>query len=233
MEYLKDLKDVFVQGVKSTKDSFKFIPLLIGLQALVSVLYWLLANLFVFRGGMLGGILVALFRAALWSVYLYGLVHAIDRSRFTLKDLKAGFGVFFRDVYIAAFVLWIVQMIISVAGIPYLDYLILLVFSALPETLYLGRYQGFDNIRDSFEFLQENWYIWIPLTLIMVFLLETFGFGATLTLPIAVGGLDMQVLTLYLVHTVLFSLFALLRGHMFVQLYGSSLRRRNFMGRFR
>ncbi len=232
MEYLQDALRVLVRSAKETLRSLPFVPLLIGLQILVSVLYWLLAGTLLRQGGFIGGIIFAVFRAALWSVYLYGLYHAVHRSRFTTEDLKTGFGVFFRDLYIAAFVLWIVQMLISVLRIPYTEYLVLLVFSALPETLYLARTRGFDKIRESFEFLQENWYIWLPLTLLMAVLLERISFGVTLTLLRPFGGFGFDIIAAYLVHMVLFSVFALFRGHLYRILYGSSLRKRKFMGHF-
>lgn len=232
MEYIKDLVSVMGDGARKTINSIRFLPLLILLQALVSVLHYFVFGLFVIRGGLFGGILAALLRAALWSVYLYGLYHAVHGYKFGAQDLRAGTGAFFRDVYIAAFVLWIVQMLIGMIRIPYAGYLLLLVFSALPETIYLGRYAGFDNIRDSFEFLRENGYIWIPLTILMILLLERVSIGVSLIFP-WFSGLIPNFLILFIIHSVLFGLFALFRGQLFRILYGSSIRKRRFMGKFR
>lgn len=235
MDYIQDIFYGLLTAAKATLRNLKALPVLLLIQLAASAVYQLFFGLPGIGGGMLGGILMAVIRAALYSVYLYALYHAVHRSRFRTADIRTGAGVFFRDVYIATFVLWILGLfvgMIRLAALP-IGLIILLVFSALPETVYLGRYNGFDNIRDALEFLRENWYIWLPVTLLMVFVLDRVSFGASFFVYGSIGSLSVEVLGRYLLHGVLFNLFALFRGNLFQYLYGSSLRKRKFMGNFR
>lgn len=236
MNYIQDAGRVIAQSMKQTVASLKYIPLLVALQMGLSIVVLLLmTTLSIFGGGgFMSGILYALIRAAMWSVYLYLLSHAIYQQKFTAQDLTQGMGVYFRDVYTAAFVLYLVQMIVQLSGLgslPYLDILLLLILSALPETIYLARNNGFGNITESIEFLKENGYLWIPVTILSIVLLKIFGYGVTLMIPTPFWA-DLSLLVPAILHSVLFALLAIWRGHMFRILYGSNIRKRSFMAKF-
>lgn len=233
MEYLQDAGRVLLIGAKNSIRTMRYLPLLLGIQIGLSLIYQVLfVGLLGVGGGLMTGIVLALIEALKWSVYLYALSHAVHGMKFTTADLKSAAGVYFRDVYTAAFVLYILRMITNMIQIPYIDWIVLIVFSALPETIYLGRTSGFENVREAVDFQHDNWYIWVPMTLLMVILLDKIGLGVTLTVPVMLGALNGSFLIRSVLHMLLFSIFMIFRGHVFGILYGSTMRKRKFMAKF-
>ena len=231
MDYLQDATLVFKQSLTKTVKSIRYMPMLILVQVGLSAL-----SLLIFRfiyttsvTGLLTGIIAALIMAALWSVYLYAVSHAVHGDKLTIGDLKHGPGAFFRDVYIATFVIYLLQLVLGMLSIPFLSIILVLALSALPETIYLARTAGYENIPESLRFLKDNWYIWLPMTLIMYLVLNTFGLSVLLNVPIQ---LFFDHPLLIITHLVLFSFFAIFRGHMYQSLYLSNIRKRKFMAKF-
>ncbi len=231
MDYIKDIGLILNEGLHKLPNYLRYIPLMVAIQVVVSLL--MEGSLLVIGGiGVVGGILLAIIRAGLYSLYLFGLRHAMDLNNYKSMRIQEGLMYHFRDVYVAFFVIYILQLLASTVGIPYFDLILMVVFSALPEAIYLGTSYGFDNLTEALEFIKENWYFWIPLTFLMGAALSAVGYGTTLFVPILFGRLNATFIVRTILHLLLWTIFALIRGVLFKIMYQSSMRKRKYMSRF-
>ncbi len=216
--------------------------------------------------GMLGGFLLGAVNALLVGATL-SLIQEAVRSprRLLLRDIWASFGQYFWDVIGVLFVLWVPLMIIErgMASNPKGPFISSAVFLLLfillnpaPEVIYQVRHDSpLDVLKESYEFIMENWIEWfLPLAVVLAPLGLTFFVGITshigraaglnlfeflllpgrvlitwlryLGLPDQAGWILVILLTPPLaVGTLLF------RGHLFAALRGSSRRQRLFKAR--
>lgn len=231
MDYLKDFGHVFKESAKKTVAYAKYIPILMIVHLLVSTA--MEGAMYLIGGtGVFGGIILAIIRAGCYSVYLYVLMQALSSYNIKSFGVKEGVGYYFRDVYLAFFVIYILQLVINLIGIPYLELILIFVFSALPEVIYQGTTQGFDNLTEAIDFIKDNWYIWLPLSIVMAVILAFVGYGLTLFVPLITSGFQVDLLVRTVIHVFVWTLFAIFRGLLFRQLYQSNLRKRKFMARF-
>lgn len=216
--------------------------------------------------GFLGGFLMGAVNALLVGATLSLIEQAIRNSRqLTIRDIQESFGQYFWDVISVGFVLWIPIMVLEKAtaanpnGQLLATAVFLLLFILLnpaPEVIYQVRPGSpLDVLRESYEFVLENWIEWfIPVALVVA----PLGFSFFVGISDRIGrgaGLDfMQVLALPfsllsgwlrylgLSDTVSLAVIALLtpvatvamllfRGHLFAALHGSSRRKRAFQAR--
>lgn len=216
--------------------------------------------------GMLGGFILGAVNALLIGATLSLIEEAVIRARaITFQDIWDSFGAYFWDVIGVGFVLWIPMMLLDkgMAANPNGQLLtaaiLLLLFILLnpaPEVIYQVRHDSpLDVMRESYEFVLDNWIEWfLPLAIVMA----PFGFSFFFGLSSRLGrgaGLDFfqvlifpfTLLNAWLTYLGLPTgaawLLALLtppvavamlmfRGHLFAALHGSSRRQRMFRGRF-
>src|SRR6185436_13512838 len=86
------------------------------------------------------------------------------------------FGVYLWDVVGVTFVLWIVFAIATPAlrTIPQgpgiilgLNLVIVVLFNAVPELIYLGHHSALELLTESYRFIADNWIEWFPATIAM------------------------------------------------------------------
>lgn len=202
------------------------------LPILAIVAYRLLASL-AYQLGFIGGIVLALGRAAIFSGYIFFVAEIVARSRVSLADVKKSLGAYFWSVLNLSFVLWIANFLLAMViqgrqGAVLLlvfNLVVLLALNAAPEVIYQrGTYGGMQTIQESIRFLQENWLEWIvpnlPLFLVG-YLYLTQGVGRNLVLDLV-----MTVVIGALAHVAM-----VFRGYVFAELVGSSHRQRMFKHR--
>ncbi len=213
--------------------------------------------------GILGGFILGAVNALLIGTTLSLIQQAVRSSRrLALRDIWESVGQYFWDVIGVGFVLWVPIMLLErgMANNPNGPFLAAAIFLLLfillnpaPEVIYqLRRDSPLNVIRESYEFVIENWIEWfLPLVVILAPLGFSFFFGISSRLGRGAGLGFFQVLMLpftlltawfgYLglpdaVSQLLVLVFTppaavamlIFRGHLFAALYGSSRRQRLF-----
>jgi hypothetical protein len=218
--------------------------------------------------GILGGFILGAVNALLIGATLSLIEQAVRGARrLAFRDIGESLGQYFWDVIGLGFVLWVPIMLLE-RGMtanpngPFLAAAIFLLLFILlnpaPEVIYQVRHESpLDVIRESYEFVIENWIEWfLPLAIIVAPLGLSFFFGISGRLGRGAGLDFFQVLVLpFTLLTVWLSYLGLsdvtssglvivltppvavamliFRGHLFAALHGSSRRQRLFQGRAR
>lgn len=216
--------------------------------------------------GFLGGFLLGAVNALLVGATLGLIEQSVKGSRrLTLRDIQESFGRYFWDVISVGFVLWIPIMVLDTAtaanpnGQLLATAVFLLLFILLnpaPEVIYQARPGSpLDVLRESYEFVLENWIEWfLPVALIVAPLGFSFFVGISDRLGRGAGLDFMQVLALpfslltawlrylglsetvssamvILVTPAATVAMLLFRGHLFAALHGSTYRQRMFQAK--
>ncbi len=180
--------------------------------------------------GFVGGLARMLFLDALISCYLYFVGEIVSHSRVTVAEIRRSIGAYFWSIVNLGFVLWVVQVLLSMVlrGNPNAGYLILglnlivlILLSAAPEAIYQrGTYGGMATIQRSISFLQQHWIEWLlPSAIFLVALwwipdLSYFG--------------SLGLIATAVVKGAVFHMGMVFRGHLFAALDGSTHRQRMF-----
>ena len=181
--------------------------------------------------GILGGFLVSLVWAACVSSFLYMVEMMLRTSSVSLADFRKSFGVYLWDVVGVTFVVWVVFALATPAlrTIPQgpglilgLNLVIVVLFNAVPELIYLGHHSSLALLSESYRFIADNWIEWFPAVLVMALPLLVI-----LELPMP-GVLEIGRPVL-LALWVYFMMVA--RGLLFLELHGSTRRARAFRHR--
>lgn len=181
--------------------------------------------------GLVGGFLVSLVWAACVSSFLYLVEMILRTGVVSWADFRRSFGAYLWDVVGVTFILWVVFAVATPAlrTIPQgtgiilaMNLVIVVLFNAVPELIYLGHYSSLELLSESFRFVSDNWIEWFPATLALAAPLVVV---AQLPLPDGLGWARTAVLALL----VYFTMVA--RGLLFLELHGSTRRARAFRHR--
>lgn len=216
--------------------------------------------------GLLGGFLMGAANALLVGATLSLIEDAVTGARpIRFQDIWGSLGSYFWDVIGVLFILWVPMMLLE-RGMEHnpqgpvitslIFFLLFIILNPAPEVIYQVRHgSSLDVIRESYEFVVENWIEWfLPLVLLALPLLAAFLGNPSGHLAWA-GGLSFAQLLFFpwmvlnswlaslgvppdfrwmlvLVVTPPFAVFLLLfRGHLFAALHGTSRRQRMFRKR--
>ena len=183
--------------------------------------------------GIAGGLILSFVFAACVGSFLSMVENMVRTGKVTWGDFQRSFGAYLWDVVGVNFVLWIFSMLAPmIAATPqgpliltFIWILALVFFNAVPELIYLGHHSAVELFAESYRFVSDNWIEWFPPNALLF-----LGFVALRELP-------DQNLALYAAKnavTALFIYFAMvMRGLVFIELYGSSRRARAFRHRAR
>lgn len=185
--------------------------------------------------GIAGGFVFSLLTSACVGSFLY-LVEAIVRSnRVSWDDFRRSFGMYLWDVVGVSFALWLFWQVVTPLllqmpqgpVIVLCIYLVIVVlFNAIPELIYLGHHSLLQLLSRSYEFVANNWIEWFPPNvLLMAGLLALGSFPAH---SIVESVVQTAAMALYVYFAMI------VRGLLFIELDGSTRRSRIFrhkMGR--
>jgi hypothetical protein len=186
--------------------------------------------------GMAGGFLMGAVVAALGSCYLYFLSELVANAKVKLAEFGKSIGAYFWSVANVLFIYWIASFLLSrvLSGSPQargassaLAWGAVVLLNAAPEVIYRSHtYGGLATIQRAVQFLQSNWLEWgVPNLL----LLAALYFALTNGLGLFVSQMGILGLGVWsVVFGGLFHLVMVFRGHLFVELDGSSHRQRMF-----
>lgn len=181
--------------------------------------------------GLIGGFVMSLVWAACVSSFLSMVEMIVRTSSVSWDDFRRSFGVYLWDVVGVTFIVWVVFAIATPAlrelpqgpGIILgMNLVIVVLFNAVPELIYLGHHSALELLTESYRFIADNWIEWFPATILMavpLFLL------AAVDLPNVLSLVRMALVALW----VYFMMVA--RGLLFLELHGSSRRARAFRHR--
>lgn len=209
-------------------------PVLLSLFAYAGIL--LLGGYLAAFLGLVGGFLMSLLFAACASSFLYLVEMIVRTNRVSWEDFTRSFGVYLWDVVGVSFALWLFWFVAT----PFLHQLpqghvavlaiqlvLVVLFNAVPELIYLGHSGLLDLLARSYQFIAANWIEWFPPNLLLIAGLELLWWA-----PLGEGPLFLM-LRVALVS--LFIYFAMVvRGFLFIELDGTTRRARLFrhkMGR--
>ena len=216
---------------------------------------------------LVGGLILGAVNAVLIGATLGLIEQAVTGlRRLAFADIWGSFGQYFWDVIGLGFVLWVPMMLLDkgLEANPNGQFLaaaiLLLLFIFLnpaPEVIYQVRHDSpLDVIRESYEFVMDNWIEWfLPLAVVVApfglsfffVVTERVGRGAgldffqVLVLPFTLVtawlgylGLPDKVSSVLVILLTPLAAVAMLifRGHLFAALHGSSRRQRLFQGQF-
>jgi hypothetical protein len=194
------------------------------------------AQLLASRLGVLGGFLFGAAVAALGSCYLYFLGELVANANVKLAEFGKSIGTYFWSVANILFIYWIASYALGevLRGSPQargaasaLAWGAVVLLNAAPEVIYRNHtYGGLATIQRAVQFLQGNWLEWgVPNLLLLAALQLAMTDGQGLL----VAGLGIFGLLVWsIVFGGLFHLVMVFRGHLFVELDGSSHRQRMF-----
>lgn len=178
--------------------------------------------------GMAGGLVVSLVWAGCLGSFLYLVEMMVRTGRVTVDDFRRSAGAYLGDVLGVTFLLWIFLFLVTpaVAQIPQgfvillgIRLVIYVLFNAVPELIYLGHHSSVQLLSESYAFISTNWIEWFPANLIAVSLV--YG---VLAVP-----LDGPLAYLQGAAVALLIFFTMvMRGLLFIELYGTSRRGRAF-----
>lgn len=236
---------------------------MIAVAVVIFMVLLTLAGASVGRLGLLGGFLMGAANALLVGATLSLIEDAVLNVRpIRFQDIWASFGKYFWDVIGVLFILWVPMMLLErgMAANPQgpvitslIFLLLFIILNPAPEVIYQVRHgSALDIIRESYEFVVENWIEWfLPLVVLAFPLLLAFVKNPTGHV-IWAGGLSFAQLVFFpwmvlnswlaslgvpadlrwilvLVVTPALAVFLLLfRGHLFAGLHGTSRRQRMF-----
>ena len=186
--------------------------------------------------GLVGGFLMSLLFAACASSFLYLVEMIVRTNRVTWEDFTRSFGVYLWDVVGVSFALWLFWFVAT----PFLHQLpqghvavlaiqlvLVVLFNAVPELIYLGHSGLVDLLARSYQFIAANWIEWFPPNLLLI-----AGMELLWRMPLGEGA---PFLLLRVALVSLFLYFAMVvRGFLFIELDGTTRRARLFrhkMGR--
>ena len=265
MQILKATLRLYRDALQATAQSFVR-GWIIAIAVTVFAVVMVIATRIAAPLGLAGGFILGAVNALLIGAMLYLVEQAVvGQRRVSLSDIRDSVGQYFWDVIGVGFVLWVPIMLLDrgLAANPngafFAAAVFLLLFILLnpaPEVIYQVRHQSpLDVLRESYEFVLENWIEWfLPLAVVIApFGLSFFfaisgrlGRGAgldffqVLVLPftlleawLAYLGLGDAARSLVFILTPLVAVAMLLfRGHLFAALHGSSRRQRLFNAGF-
>lgn len=186
--------------------------------------------------GIIGAFLMSLLFSACASSFLYLVEMIVRTNKVTWEDFTRSFGAYLWDVVGVSFALWVFWWVAT----PFLQQLpqghvaviainlvLVVLFNAVPELIYLGHSGVVDLMSRSYQFIAANWIEWFPPNLLFL-----VGLAVLWEMPLG-DGMVWQIARAALVS--LFLYFAMVvRGFLFIELDGSSRRSRIFrhkMGR--
>jgi hypothetical protein len=182
--------------------------------------------------GIAGGFLLSLLTSACLGSFLYLVEMIVRTHRVSWEDFRRSFGMYLWDVVAVSFALWIFWQVTMpvLREMPQgrvivlcIELLILVLFNAVPELIYLGHYPLLQLLSRSYQFIASNWIEWFPPNLALMGAFGVLWAYAADSVAARVAQAAAMALFLYFAMVV--------RGLLFIELDGSTRRSRLFRHR--
>jgi hypothetical protein len=262
LEVLITTVRLYEEAIRSTGRSFVR-GWIISVAVVIFAFLLLIAGRIAVPFGVVGGLIMGVVNALLFGTTLSLIEQAVlGRGRMGWRDIWNSFGHYFWDVVGVGFVLWIPVLVLEqgAAAIPHGTFLAAFAFVLLfiflnpaPEVIYQMQHGSpLDVIRESYEFVMENWIEWfIPVGIAVApmgmsfFIVMTSFLGSSgglnffqlLFLPfslltqwlvlLGLTPIASSIMVILLTPPIAVAIL-LFRGHLFANLRGSTRRQRLF-----
>ncbi|MDO5027955.1 MAG: hypothetical protein Q4E36_01705 [Bacillota bacterium] len=236
MEYINDLSAVYRDALKETGQVIKKVPYIIllplGFSFINLVLYYsvgLVGSIIPGRG-LLTGLIIALLEAFLLSAYFSYLDDTIHYKRFSLV-IDNSLTRYWRSIYAVKFIFYLASLLMGrVLDRQAIGILIFIVLNPLGEAIYLSNRYGLAAIAYAFEYLKDNWYIWLPHTLAYLIISYHYAPFFLFSNPLSLYFSFPVFNTTVIVMTLLLGFYIVFRAVLFKATRNSSMRKRKYMG---
>jgi len=254
-------QQALLASIQSFTRAWILIPVLMAFALGLVIVTSLIGSL-----GMIGGFILGALNALVIGTTLSLTEQVVlGARRVTWQDIPHSMGQYFWDVISVGFMVWFPMLFLEMGlqANPYqpliataVFFLVFVLLNPVPEVIYQSRSgSALDVVRESYEFVVENWIEWfLPVAIVFAPFGFTFFFQMSsqagrrggldfwhlLTLPFTVLSewlsflgisSDMSFL-IVLVLTPIVTVFMLLfRGHLFAALHRTSRRQRMFQSR--
>ena len=181
--------------------------------------------------GIAAGFLMGFVIAACVGSFLYLVEMMVRTNRVSWEDFRRSFGAYVWDVIGVLFVLWMWQLASQMllqtpqafVVVMCINILILVLFNAVPELIYLGHHSLMALLSESYRFVAENWIEWFPPNILaMVALAFLWQLPAS---NVGTSIIQIAVVSLFVYFVMV------LRGLLFLELAATSRRARLFRHR--
>jgi hypothetical protein len=205
-----------------------FAPLVYGLG--LSLAGFVLSPL-----GIVGGLVLGLATQACLSSGLHLLDNMVKIGVANLNDFIKGFGVYFWELLLISFILWIPMRVaaVALASVPngaliytLIQIALYILLNPLPECIYQTRSSGIQLLSASYNFIVENWIEWFLPNILMTLA----GFFLFNLLELLTRGLPgfLQLFAVAFGFGLCLTYFMVFRGFLFAELNGTTRRSRVF-----
>ncbi|MFY9284064.1 MAG: hypothetical protein WAO56_08080 [Miniphocaeibacter sp.] len=240
MNYLKDFFYVQKTAITNTFKGIRYFFIVAFAILAGSLAVNIISNVLysIFGVGVLSiiiGVLIyvlEIFAISFVMNILYRAVKENGKGRGFIQDNSSQF--MYKIIQIA-FIFYLVRLILQIGGLYKIYYLILpiilIIFNALPESIYLENYDSQGTLIHSLEFLKNNIINWGIPNLLIYGVLWLFKIPYILPFNISFNRNILDIV-ISLAILLLYSIFLIYRGNLFEVLNGSSMRKREYMRKF-
>lgn len=240
MNYILDFLHVQKVSIINTFKNFRYIFIvaasIIAGSLAISVVSNVLTTLF---GGsflsILLGIIIYLLEMFILSFIMNVLTISVKQNANGISIIRDDNGQFVYKLVQIGFIFYIIKLLLNFAGLSsisqYIYLIIIVIFNALPESIYLEEYDGMSTIVHSVQFLGKNIINWGIPNLIILFLFKVLNISYIFPFNIYFSR-DIVSIGITLLTVLLYSVVLIYRGNLFQVLNGSSMRKREYMRKF-
>lgn len=254
MNFFEDLQLVNKKAFSETINNIKKNLIILIVPLLYSIIY---TFAFAFMGrllaplGMLMGFLMPVMTSLILSSYYSMLSDLIYYNRLSFRNLKNTFQNYFASIYSVYFILilisWFMPVLMSTPGVGLLFSIILvLALNPIAESIYIQGEYYTEAYKSSFNFMKENFVLWLIPFAVYLIILFLLGFdfrqillsSSIIDIPLGqnlVTGIYLgDIFNIYnlkvLIAMIVTAIYAVFRGNLYKILYGSTRRKRAYMG---
>ena len=236
MDILNDFIQIQKDALKSTFKNPRYIVLCAVILAIGIIATNIISNILfgvLKLNGYISGLLVYIFKVCIIGFFFFFLYTGVKETKNTIVFQNYDFKPFALKIIQVGFVIYIAQLILRPIAANFysiITILAMIVLNALPETLYLEEYDGYNSIIKSVEFLKDNVLNWGLPNLIILVLIYIYSNGVSL-----LNGLnfsELKSIAESVVVILIMGIYLVYRGMLFEILNGSSRRKREFMRNF-
>jgi len=254
MNFFEDLNLVYKKAISETATKIAKNPIILLVPLLYAIFYtfaFAIVGTALAPLGMLMGFLMPVLTSLILSSYYSLLSDLIYYNRISFRNMKNTFLNYFASIYSVYFILiiisWIMPALMATPGLGLLVSIILVVLlNPIAESIYIKGEYYIEAYKSSFNFMKENFLLWLIPFIIYLVILFLLGFdfrmiilsSSVIDIPLGqnlVNGIYLQdIFNLYnlkvLIAMVVTAIYAVFRGNLYKILHNSTRRKRAYMG---
>lgn len=236
MDILNDFIYIQKKALRNTFKNPRYIVLCAVILAMGIIATNIISNILfgvLKLNGYISGLLVYIFKVCILGFIMSILYTGVKDTGSSIVFQDYDFKPFAIKIIQVGFVIYIAQIILSPIAMNFyfiVTIIAMIVLNALPETIYLEDYDGYNSIKASVEFLKDNALNWgLPNIIIMALIYASID-GVSLFTGLYFSDLKSVIKSVVVI--LIMGIYLMYRGMLFEILNGSSRRKREFMRNF-